>query len=119
MASTPIRSVLTDFTRIEGVQGVALVSKDGFIIDSIIPGGGIDPDALAAMVTTLLGAASRLSEELKFGDLDIIMAEYRNNYVLLQDLGPAFFVVIADRRAILGRLRYEMRRQRDRIRAVL
>ena len=117
--SSALRTVLTDFTRIEGVTGVALVSKDGFIIESIIPGGGIDPDALAAMVTTLIGAAQRIAEELKFGDLDIVMAEYRNNYLLLEDVGPAYFVVIADRRAVLGRIRFEMKRQRDRIRAAI
>ncbi len=119
MATSPLRAVLTDFTRIEGVQGVAVVSKDGYMIDYIMPAGGIDPDALAAMVTTLIGAAGRLAEELRLGDIDLLTVEYRNSYVLMEDIGPAFFVVLADRRAILGRIRYEMKRQRDRIRAAL
>ncbi len=118
MAATPLRSVLMDFTRIEGVQGVAIVSKDGFIVDSVIS-GGFDPEALAAMVTTLAGTATRISEELRFGDLDILIGEYRNNYLLLEDLGEAYLVVIADKRAILGRVRYEVRKQRDRVRAAL
>ncbi len=74
--SSALRTVLTDFTRIEGVAGVAFVSKDGFVIESIIPGGGI--------------------EELRFGDLDIVVAEYRSNYLLLEDVEPAYFVVIAE-----------------------
>ncbi len=117
--SSPLRVVLTDLTRIEGVTGVAVVSKDGFVIDYVMPGGGIDLDALAAMVTTLYGAATRLGEELRMGEIENFMVEYRNNYVLLDDLGEALVVLLAERRAILGRLRYELRRQRDRIRAAL
>ncbi len=117
--SSALRTVLSDFTRIEGVSGVALISKDGFPIEYIMPRGDVDPEALAAMVVTLIGAATRISEELRFGDLDIVTAEYRNNYLLMEDVGPAFFVVIADRRAVLGRIRFEMKRQRDRIRAAL
>ncbi len=117
--STAIKMVLTDFTRIEGVNGVAIVSKDGFVIESVMPGGNIDPDALAAMITTLAGAAHQLSEELKLGDMDLLIGEYKNNYVLVADMEKAYFVVVADRRAVLGRIRYEIKRQRDRIRAAL
>ncbi len=117
--ASPLKVVLTDLTRVEGVSGVALVSKDGFVIDYVMPTGGIDLDALAAMVTTLYGAATRLGEELKLGDIEDFMIEYRNNYVLLDDVGEALVVLLAERRAILGRLRYELKRQRDRIKAAL
>ncbi len=119
-ATSPLRAVLTDFTRIEGVEGVAVISKDGFVVDYILPGGGgIDLEALAAMITTVYGAASRLGEELKLGDIDNLIIEFRGHYVLFQDLGPALFTLLATKGAILGRLRYEMRRQRDRIKAAL
>ena len=117
--ASPLKVVLTDLSRVEGVSGVALVSKDGFVIDYVMPTGGIDLDALAAMVTTLYGAATRLGEELKLGDIEDFMIEYRNNYVLLDDVGEALVVLLAERRAILGRLRYELKRQRDRIKAAL
>ncbi len=110
---------MTEFTRIEGVRGCAVIGKDGFVIENVLMGGGIDPDALAAMVTTLYGTADRLGGELKLGDVDIAIIEYANNYVLVQDLGEALFTVLADKRAILGRIRFEMKRQRDRVRAAL
>jgi predicted regulator of Ras-like GTPase activity (Roadblock/LC7/MglB family) len=119
MASSPLRVVMSDFTRIEGVNGCAVISKDGFVIDSIITGANIDPDALAAMVTTLYGTADRLGSELKLGDVDIVIVEYANNYALLQDIGEALFTVIADKRTILGRIRFEMKRQKDRLKAAL
>lgn len=118
--SSPMRVVLADFTRIEGVQAAAIVSKDGFIIDHVFTGEtSFDPDSLAAMVTTLYGAATRLGDELNLGDITGVIIEYRNSYILFDDVGEALVVIVADRRAILGRLRYELRKQRERIQSVL
>ncbi|BEP17334.1 hypothetical protein PYJP_06860 [Pyrofollis japonicus] len=97
-----------------------MISKDGFVIDAVIPGGEeIDPDALAAMIITVYGASERVGSELKLGNLDMVMLEFANNYVLLEDLGDAVFTVIADKRAYLGRIRYEMKKQKERIKAAL
>jgi len=119
MSVSALKGILMDFTRIEGVSGVAIIGKDGFVVEQVMPAGGVDLDALAAMVTTLYGSATRLGEELASGGTDLIIVEYRNNYVLVCDLGEALFAVLADKRALLGRVRFEMRRQRDRIRAAL
>ncbi len=119
MATSPLRAILTEFNRIEGVRGSIIISKDGFPIEIVLTATNIDPDALSAMVVTLFGSADKLSSELKLGDTEIIIIEYSNNYVLIQDLGEAIFTVLADRRAVLGRIRFEMKRQRDRIRAAL
>jgi len=117
--ASPLKSVLADFNRIEGVRGSLIISKDGFPIEVMLAGISMDPEALAAMVVTLYGSAERLGSELKLGDVDITIIEYANNYVLVEDLGEALFTVLADRRALLGRVRFEMKRQRDRIRAAL
>ena len=118
--ASPMRVVLTDFTRIEGVLAAAIISKDGFVIDIVHSGeASFDPDALAAMITTLYGAASRLGEELNIGDPEDIILEHRNNYVLLEDVGEAIVTIVADKRTILGRLRYELKKQRERIKSVL
>jgi len=118
--STPLQAILGEFTRLQGVRGAIIVSKDGFVIEASIPGGlGIDLDALAAMITTVYGAAERMGSELKLGDMDMLIFEYANSYVLIQDLGEAIFSVISDRTAYLGRVRYEMKKQKDRIRAAL
>ncbi|HID41604.1 MAG TPA: roadblock/LC7 domain-containing protein [Pyrodictium sp.] len=115
-----MRVVLTDFARIEGVQAAGIVSKDGFVIDYVFTGEtSLDLDSLAAMVTTLYGAATRLGDELNLGDITGVIIEYRNSYMLFDDVGEALVVIVADRRAILGRLRYELRKQRERIKSVL
>lgn len=119
MSASPLRAILTEFNRLEGVRGTIVISKDGFPIEILLTATNIDPEALSAMVVTLFGSADKLSSELRLGDTEIIIIEYSNNYVLVQDLGEALFTVLADRRAILGRIRFEMKRQRDRIRAAL
>ena len=117
--SSALRSILSDFTRIEGVNGACIISKDGFVVEHVMPGITMDLDALAAMIVTIYGASGRLSEELKLGDLDLMTLEYLNNIVLIENLGDVLLAVIADRRAILGRIRYEIKRQKDRIKAAL
>ncbi len=118
--SSATRVVLSDFTRIEGVNAAVIVSKDGFVIDMVHSGeASFDPDSLAAMITTLYGASSRLGEELQLGEPDMVTLEYKNNYILVEDVGEALVAVLADKRAILGRIRYELKKQRDRIRSVL
>jgi predicted regulator of Ras-like GTPase activity (Roadblock/LC7/MglB family) len=119
-AASPMRAVLADFTRIEGVVAAALISKDGFVIDFVHTGEArFDPDSLAAMMTTLYGAGVRLGQELGLGELDDVILEYRGHYILVEDVGEALTALVADRRAILGRLRYELRKQKERIRSIL
>jgi len=117
--SSALKTVLSDFTRIEGVRGACIISKDGFMVESVMPVGGIDPDALAAMIVTLFGTAVKMGEELKMGSTELVTIEFMNNYVLIEDLGDVVFTVIAERAALLGRIRYEMKRQKDRVRAAL
>jgi predicted regulator of Ras-like GTPase activity (Roadblock/LC7/MglB family) len=119
-AVTPMRAVLADFTRIEGVIAAALISKDGFIIDMVHTGEArFDPDSLAAMLTTLYGASVRLGQELGLGELNDVILEYQGHYVLIEDVGEALTAPVADKRAILGRLRYELRKRKERIRSIL
>ncbi len=119
MAESPLRRVLSDFARLEGVRGVAVVSKDGFVIDAVVPVGGLDVEALAAMVMTVYGAGERLGEELKVGKSELITGEYEHGMILIYDIGDAVVTVVAEKTAILGRIRYELKRQAPRIKAAL
>ncbi|AEM39296.1 Roadblock/LC7 family protein [Pyrolobus fumarii 1A] len=119
MAESPLRRVLSDFARIEGVRGIAVVSKDGFVIDAVVPVGGLDLEALAAMVMTVYGASERLGEELRLGKNELITGEYENGIMLVYDIGDAVVAVVAEKSAILGRIRYELKRQAPRIKAAL
>ncbi|HIH91067.1 TPA: roadblock/LC7 domain-containing protein [Desulfurococcaceae archaeon] len=106
--------------RVEGIRAVLVVSKDGFLIDYVSQmGKEIDPESVAAMVVSVYGALQRFAEEFNLGEMDMATAEYSRNMMLLTDIGDAMVVVITDRTALLGRIRYELKKQKDRLKAAL
>ncbi len=120
MASvTPLKRVLTDLSRIPHVQGVFVVSKEGFIVESITASGAFDEEALAAMITTAMGSIETLGKELELGKPEIATLEFSGSITLITDLGEHVVALVAERGAVLGRLRYELKKQLPRIRASL
>ncbi len=117
--SAPLRLVLSDLARIEGVRCCMVVEKSGLVIEKTVLTEGLDTDKLAAGVAEVFRGAEKLSSELKIGDPDTIILEYTNGYLLARDIGNALLVVVADSRAVLGRLRFELKRQTERVRAAL
>jgi predicted regulator of Ras-like GTPase activity (Roadblock/LC7/MglB family) len=112
--------ILNEMIRVEGMKAILVVSKDGFLIDYVSQmGKEIDPESVAAMVVTVYGAMKRFGEEFNLGDLDLATGEYENNTVLIANLGEAIVVLITDKNALLGRIRYEIKKQRDRLKAAL
>ncbi len=119
--STPIQRILGDMVRIPGVTAIFVVSKEGFIIEKSTAGTlNIDEDAVAAMITAVYGSTTQLGEELELGKPETTTLEYPGHYLLIHDMGENLLAVLADRsRAILGRLRYELKKQAPRIAGVL
>ncbi|MCE4619822.1 MAG: roadblock/LC7 domain-containing protein [Desulfurococcales archaeon] len=119
--STPIQRILGEMTRSPGVVAVFIVSKEGFIIEKASTGTlTIDEDAFAAMLTTVYGATTQLGEELQIGKPETTTLEYPGHYILVHDLGENLLAILADKsRAVLGRLRYELRKQAPRISGAL
>ncbi len=118
--SSPVQRILGDMARIPGVSAVFVISKEGFIIEKATTGITIDEDAVAAMLTAVYGSTTQLGEELELGKPEVATLEYPGYYILLQDMGENLLVVLADRgRAVLGRLRYELKKQAPRIANVL
>ena len=119
-AESPLKMVLNEMIRVEGIRAVLVVSKDGFLIEYVSQiGKEIDPESVAAMVVSVYGALQRFAEEFNLGEMDMATAEYTKNMMLLTDIGEAMVVVITDRTALLGRIRYELKKQRDRLKAAL
>ncbi len=117
---SPLKMILNEMMRVEGMRAILVVSKDGFLIEYVSQlGKEIDPESIAAMVVSVYGALQRFAEEFNLGDMDMATAEYSKNMMLMTDIGEAIVVVITDRTALLGRIRYELKKQRDRLKAAL
>ncbi|UXD21600.1 dynein regulation protein LC7 [Ignicoccus pacificus DSM 13166] len=117
---SPLRRILNEMVRVEGVNAALVISKDGFAIDFVVSGGAeIDPESIAAMLVTIHGAVKRFGEEFNLGKVELVTAEYEKGKVLLADIEDAIVVLITEKDALLGRVRFELKRQKDRIQAAL
>ena len=111
--------VLSDLAKIDGVKAVAVISHDGFPVESVLSSEGIDVETLAALVVAIHGATQKFGEGFAFGSSEIIMAEFSNGMLFLQDISNALLAVVTDKTAVIGRVRLEMKRQRDRVKSLV
>ncbi len=116
---TPLKRALTDLSRVPKVLGVFVVSKEGFTIDSITTSGTFDEEALAAMVVASLGSIDAMGKELDLGKVEITTVEFTGSIALIAELEESVVVLLAEKGAVLGRIRYELKKQLPRIRAAL
>jgi predicted regulator of Ras-like GTPase activity (Roadblock/LC7/MglB family) len=92
------------------VEASAVVSVDGLIIASALP-GGIEEDRVSAMSAAMLSLGERIASELGRGTLDQVYVHGNHGYVLLSSVGvDAVLTVLAREGAKLGLVFLEMRR---------
>ena len=95
------------------IQASAVVSIDGLIIASALP-GSIEEDRVSAMSAAMLSLGERISIELRRGDLDQVYIRGDNGYVLLTSVGQdAVLTVMASVNAKLGLIFLDIKRTAD------
>ncbi|MEB3852177.1 MAG: roadblock/LC7 domain-containing protein [Desulfurococcales archaeon] len=118
MASA-LKKILTEMSRIEGVRGVIVVSKDGMVLDAVVPGREIDAEDLGAAVSGIVNNMAKIGAQFELGDPRIMSLEYDDGMIVVGDLGENFVLVIADKTAMIGMIRNEIKRQRDKLKAIV
>jgi predicted regulator of Ras-like GTPase activity (Roadblock/LC7/MglB family) len=97
-------------TNTTDVEASAVVSVDGLIIASSLP-GGVEEDRVSAMSAAMLSLGERIAGELGRGGLDEVYIHGSSGYVLLTSAGAeAVLTVLAREQARLGLILLEMRR---------
>jgi predicted regulator of Ras-like GTPase activity (Roadblock/LC7/MglB family) len=97
-------------TNTTDVEASAVVSVDGLIIASSLP-GGVEEDRVSAMSAAMLSLGERIAGELGRGNLDEVYIHGSSGYVLLTGAGmDAVLTVLAREQARLGLILLEMRR---------
>lgn len=97
-------------TNTTDVEASAVVSVDGLIIASSLP-GGVEEDRVSAMSAAMLSLGERIAGELGRGGLDEVYIHGSSGYVLLTGAGvEAVLTVLAREQARLGLILLEMRR---------
>ncbi len=84
------------------IQASAIVSVDGLIIASALP-GNVEEDRVSAMSAAMLSLGERISLELQRGELDQVYIRGNDGYVMLTAVGyDAVLTVLAGSEAKLG-----------------
>jgi len=104
-----LNQALSQFMKVKGVTAVALVGRDGFVIDSI-SNNDVDMDALGAMVATAVGTAESLGQEFNLGAMDQYLSEYANGKVIMASAVDDILAVFTDESAIIGGVRFAVKK---------
>ena len=92
------------------IEGSAVVSVDGLIIASALPGGS-EEERVSAMSAAMLSLGVRIANELGRGALDQVYVRGKNGFVILTSIGQeAVLIALAREDAKLGLVFLEMRR---------
>ncbi|MDH5545119.1 MAG: roadblock/LC7 domain-containing protein [Gammaproteobacteria bacterium] len=110
--------VLNDFLTIDGVDAVALVGRDGFVIDSSST-LDLNMDALGAMVATSVEAAEKLGTELKLGNMGQYLSEFSEGKVIMAPVKDDILAVFANKDVVIGSIRYAISKQMPKLVNVL
>jgi uncharacterized protein len=101
------------------IEGAALVSTDGLVMSSVLP-GGTDEDRVSAMAAALLSLGERTAQELARGELEQVYVKGSNGYVILMQAGTdGVLEAIAGPQAKIGMVLLEMKRASQSIARVL
>jgi predicted regulator of Ras-like GTPase activity (Roadblock/LC7/MglB family) len=109
---------LNDFMNIEGVEAVALVGRDGFVIDSA-SGTDLNMDALGAMVATSVEAAENLGKELNLGNMGQYLSEFTNGKVIMAPIKDDILAVFTNKSVVIGSVRYAISKEMPKLASVL
>jgi CheY-like chemotaxis protein len=106
-----IRSILTEFTKLQGVSAVCLVGRDGFLLDSIA-GRGVDAEMIGAIASSGYGSSESMGKQLGKGSMILTMSEFERGPVLFSPVGEdSLIVIIAEKDANLGMIRMKLKKE--------
>ena len=117
---TSIKDQLVDLAHVEGVMSTVVVSRDGFVIEGVSSNGSMDSEAVGAVISAGIGSSAVMGGELNVGGMSQMMVEYDRGIIVVNLLGDtAVLATVADIRANLGNVRYQVKKRAPAIQAAL
>jgi len=114
-----LKQILGEFLKIDGVAAAVVVGRDGFVIESAVS-GKMDIDALGAMASTGMGTSEAMGKELGKGELHQMLVELDHGPIIMSPLSQdELIAVVAGNEANVGRIRYELKKNKERLVAAL
>lgn len=106
----PLRSVLVALAERPDVSAVVVVSDDGLMVESSLP-GDLDADELSALTTSACRAIGDLGNAARAGELCQAAIDCAGGVLVIQRLpSRATLLVLANPDGDIGALLYDLRR---------
>ncbi|HEX8849230.1 MAG TPA: roadblock/LC7 domain-containing protein [Gemmatimonadaceae bacterium] len=114
-----IRDLVGAIRQREGVEAAVVLGRDGLLIDSqVLP--NYDPEHIAAHIPSIINAAEELASAARRGELVTSILEYERGYAIVSVLSrEALLLVLVQPNADVGKLLFELRRNRQHIAALV
>jgi len=114
-----IRDLVGVLRQRDGVEAAIVLGRDGLLIDGqSVP--GIDAEGVAALVPSIVAAAEEFGSHSARNSLATAILEYAKGVAIISVLtADAVLLVLAQPSADLGKLLYELRRNRENIAALV
>ncbi|MDY6984846.1 MAG: roadblock/LC7 domain-containing protein [Candidatus Thermoplasmatota archaeon] len=114
-----LNEVLQDLDRLTGIEGSAIVSRDGLIIISHLP-TRVGKEAFSAMSATMLGAAETAMMELARDPPERVLVETKTTRMIITGASADTLLVILCRYNVnLGMLFIQAEKAVNRIKEIL
>ncbi|MFN8509326.1 MAG: roadblock/LC7 domain-containing protein [Deinococcaceae bacterium] len=106
-----INDILKEISAIKGITATALVSGEGFVVDSVVNDGySVDLDFLGGVVSSAIGTGQGIIETLGRGKLAHIMLEFTEGPLLMSAVDGFTLVSALDSSQNLGRVRFQLKK---------
>lgn len=114
-----IRDLVAAIRQREGVEAAVVLGRDGLLIDGQAL-AGLDIETVAAHVPSIISSAEEFSGSAQRGDLVTVVLEYSRGMGIVSALSAdALLLVLVQPSANIGQLLFELRRNRERIAALV
>jgi hypothetical protein len=114
-----IRDLVAAIRQREGVEAVVVLGRDGLLIDGQAL-DGLDVENVAAHVPSIITSAEDFAGSAARGDLVTVVLEHANGLGIVTVLSAdTLLLVLVQPSANIGQLLFELRRNRDRIAALV
>ncbi len=104
-----MEEVLQELRGVKGVQAVAVLSEDGFVVESLRE-EGVELERLSARAAMVLGTAKALGQALGQEGVEEVMVEYPEGALVLVPLKGHHLLLFLDGVGSLGRVRLVLKR---------
>ncbi len=110
----PMRRIVEDLLRVDGVVGSLLVGRDGLVVASTLLDAG-DAEVLGAMAAAMYGEIDKATKRIGVGGLNDAIINAQDGFVMLLESHELILVVITQRTVNVGLVKMEMRKAAGRI----